>query len=75
MSDFLKSRITKILISIIWGLGLAALFNISCKEGQKCKLVEFTGPPQDLLNKVWSYGEPGQCYSVKPKITECDVIS
>lgn len=71
MSDFLKSRTTVILISIIWGLGLAALFSISCKQGQGCSIINYVGPPLSITKQVWSYGEPDKCYTINSKIVEC----
>lgn len=72
MTNFFKSRTTVILISILWGLGLATLFNMSCKSGQKCESVDFIGPPKELLSKSWTYDESmSKCYNVMPKIVEC----
>jgi hypothetical protein len=72
MDDFFKSRTTVILLSILWGLGLASLFNMSCKSGQKCDMVEYVGPPKDILMQTWSFDESiKKCYKVEQKIIDC----
>jgi|688.fasta_scaffold243325_2 hypothetical protein len=72
MDDFFKSRTTIIILSILWGLGLASLFNMSCKPGQKCETVEYIGPPQSITKQVWSFDESmKQCHIVNPKIIPC----
>ena len=71
ITDFLKSQVGIVMISIIWGLGLATLFKKSC-EGKDCKIIEFRGPPvNDIKSHMWTYGGD-QCYRVKPYITKCN---
>ena len=41
IKDFLKSRRGQILISIIWGIGLAALFRRGCANN-KCLIIKGT---------------------------------
>jgi hypothetical protein len=72
MDDIFKSRTSVILVSVIWGLGLATLFNFSCKKGRDCNIIEYVGPPKDIATKVWSYGEKDKCYNINPVITSCN---
>ena len=37
------SNTGRILVSIIWGLGLAALFKKAC-EGRNCQVIQYQGP-------------------------------
>lgn len=63
----LKSDKSAIVISIVLGLGLAALFRKVC-EGSKCIIVE--GP---ALNETESfyYKIDKDCYKYTPVATEC----
>ena len=73
MDDFFKSKTTVTIFSILWGLGLASLFNMSCKQGQKCESVEYIGPPKEIVSQVWSFDESiQQCYKATPKIIPCN---
>lgn len=70
IEKFLKSRVGIILISIIWGLGLATLFKIGC-TGNNCKVIEYRGPPISDADYAWNYGDD-KCYSLQPYVTKCD---
>lgn len=63
-----ESKIGSILISIILGLGLAALFRSACKDG-KCIVIE--GPPRQDTDKYY-YKFDNSCYKYTPVATECD---
>ena len=49
VEDFLSNDKGKIIISIIWGLGLAALFRKVCK-GRNCIVIK--GPKPQELEKI-----------------------
>jgi hypothetical protein len=68
---FLKTPTGKIIIAIIWGLGLSTLFCKSCEYGEKCEIIEYRGPPAKLHNKLWNYGDPNKCYSLTTKVVKC----
>ena len=62
------SRVGKIIISIILGLGLATLFRKVCNN-RNC--LKFTGPP---LNKVENtkYSYDNKCYKFSTQAVKCD---
>lgn len=64
----LSSRFGVILISIIWGLGLAALFQRAC-HGKNC-IVKKAPHPDTISGKIFQFEE--QCYKFKPRVTNCD---
>jgi hypothetical protein len=64
---FLDSEEGKIIISIVWGLGIAALFRKACK-GRSCIVVK--GPdPSELKDKVFAFNN--KCYTYTPYATSC----
>ena len=68
--DLLKTKSGKVLLSIIWGLGIAIMFKRSC-DGRTCYIVEYKGPPpEDVKNNIYNYGG-AKCYTYTPYITEC----
>lgn len=71
-TEFLSSRSGIIIVSILWGLGLATLFKRSCEIGNKgCKIIEYRGPNVEWINKaVFNYGTD-DCYRYKPIISRC----
>jgi len=57
----------KILISVIWGLGLAALFRKVCK-GRNCIVIK--GPrPSEMDNKIYKFDD--KCYLYTAENTKC----
>lgn len=67
VNDFIDSNKGKIIISIIWGLGLATLFRKVCK-GRKCLIVK--GPkPEEMNGKVYKFDD--KCYLYKAQNTSC----
>ena len=67
IDNFISRPEGRIIISIIWGFGLAALFRKVCK-GRDCIVIE--GPkPTELENKV--YGFNNKCYTYKAETTSC----
>lgn len=67
LTKFLKSKQGKILMSIIWGFGLSALFRKVCSD-RKC--IVYKAPnPGEIMSKV--YGHGGKCYKYMPETSEC----
>lgn len=66
-AKFLKSKRGQIIMSIIWGLGLAALFRKVC-AGRNC--IVYKAPnPQQIINNV--YQHDSKCYRYTPETTKC----
>ncbi len=65
--SFFDSKFGRIIISVVWGLGLSALFRKAC-VGRNC--ITIKGPkPQELENKV--YGFNNKCYTYTPYSVTC----
>lgn len=65
--NVLKDNKSRVIISVIWGLGLAALFRKACK-GRNCIVIR--GPkPADLDNKIIMFDK--KCYLYKSENTSC----
>ena len=63
----LKSKDVKIIFSVLWGLGLSALFRRACK-GRNC--IVFKAPkPEDIIGKTFRFNN--KCYNYKPRMVEC----
>ena len=58
----------KIVISIIWGLGLAAIFRRACK-GRNCIIIK---SPDVKEFEQGIYDFDNKCYTFKSKVTNCD---
>ena len=70
LGKFLSSPTGKIFMSILWGLGLAALFRRACK-GRSC--IVYKAPhPSTINGKVFRYDE--QCYKYNTKRANCDTV-
>jgi hypothetical protein len=67
ISKLLKSKYSSIIISIILGLGLAALFRRVC-DGSKCIVVE--GPAFNEVDDYY-YKIDKDCYKYTPVASEC----
>jgi hypothetical protein len=61
------SRCGVVFISIILGVGIAALFRTVCKDG-KCIVV--TGPPMDETKNFY-YKIDQNCFKYTPVASEC----
>ena len=71
MDTLLGTREGKIILSIIWGLGLAALFRKVCK-GRSCIVVK--GPsPSEMEGKVYSFND--KCYEYTAENTSCKKLN
>ena len=67
ISNLLSTREGKIILSIIWGLGLSALFRRACK-GRTCIIIK--GPkPSDMNNKIYKFDN--KCYKYTAVNTQC----
>ena len=70
--NFLKNietnPFTKIIISIIWGLGLAAIFRRACK-GRDCIIIK---SPDVKKFEQGVYDFDNKCYTFKSKVTTCE---
>lgn len=65
--EFLKSPPGIILMSIIWGIGLASLFYTTC-SGPDCMVIH--GPdPKTIDNKI--YRNDGVCYRYDHYVVPC----
>jgi hypothetical protein len=71
LDRFLNSRVGIIIISIIWGLGLATLFKSSC-QGNDCKIIEYRGPPTSNAEYYWKYDGDANCYQWVPYLAKCE---
>ena len=63
-----KNDLAKIVISIIWGLGLAAIFRKVCK-GRNCIIIKSPNI-KDYEKGVYEFDN--KCYTFKSKISTCD---
>lgn len=66
--DLLQTPFGSILVSVILGLGVAALFRKACDD-KKCIVIQ--GPPQEEISKYY-YKIDQDCYKYTPVATECD---
>lgn len=64
----LETKVGQILLSIILGLGLAALFRQACK-GNECLIVN--GPKVNDVRKYF-YKIDDDCFKYTPYATKCD---
>jgi len=63
-----KQLYVKIIFSIIWGLGIAAIFRQVCK-GRDCLVIK---SPNMQKYEKGVYEFDNKCYSFKSKVTTCD---
>lgn len=69
MLRLFTTPVGRILISVLWGLALAALFRQSC-TGSRCIVIQ--GPPlQDVVGKTFQYEGDQRCYRFQPIVTSC----
>ena len=68
IKSIIQNPVTKIILSIIWGLGLATLFQRICKD-RNC--IVMTGPdPNQIKNKIFKYNN--KCYIYHPELSKCE---
>lgn len=63
----LDTEFGSIVISVLLGIGLAALFRTACKDG---KCVVITGPPK-METDHYYYKVDDTCFKYTPVSTEC----
>lgn len=68
LQDLLNSEEGSILISILLGLGLAAMFRQVCKKGT-CVVIK--GPPRSQTDDYF-YKIRDECYKYTPYVVPCD---
>ncbi len=64
---FAKTRRGRIIISILWGFGLACLFRKVCKD-RNC-IVYRAPDPNLIINNIYQHN--GKCYEYKTENTQC----
>ena len=69
MKDLFKDETGRLIISILLGLGLAALFRRVCKD-KKCMIIKCENP-QEVQEKVYRHNE--KCYKYKSYTVTCDL--
>lgn len=71
MLEIFSKRPMVILLSVLWGLGLATLF-ASVANGRNCIIVRGE-LPADVEKKVFQYPDlEDKCYTYKSYITPCE---
>lgn len=71
-NKFFESHKSKIIISIVWGVGLSCLFRKVCK-GRKC--VVYSAPdPNEITKNVYLFDNKCYKYSTKNAMCTKDVI-
>ena len=67
LANVMNHPIGNLLISIILGLGLAAIFKKVCNDGH-CVVIK--GPPyENIKDKIFVFED--KCYKYKPKAVSC----
>ena len=67
-TNILNNKYGKIILSVIWGFGLATIFRKICK-GRDCIVIK--GPkPKNTDDKVFRFND--RCYKYKSQATSCD---
>lgn len=70
LTQALKTKAAKVIISILWGLALSLFFKKTC-VGKDCVVV--AGPPlQEVDKAIYNFGEKGICHTFKPTLVPCD---
>ena len=62
-----ESPMGSVIISIIFGLGLAALFRQTCK-GERCIIVQSPNV-EDIRKHVYKFQR--ECYKYTPEVVQC----
>jgi hypothetical protein len=70
LGKLLASPTGKVIMSLVWGLGLAALFRRAC-TGRSC-IVYKSPHPSKIQGRVFQH--EGQCYKYNTSRTNCDNI-
>ena len=67
IQNVLQDRTGSMIISILLGLGLAALFRRACKDGS-CVIIK--APKQEDIQKYY-YKVEDDCYKYTPHVVDC----
>jgi len=67
LDDFLNNKQGRIILSIIWGLGLASLFRKACKD-RSCIIVKAPNV-KEVTNNVYKFDN--KCYTFNTESTKC----
>ena len=67
LKEFMNKREGQIFISILLGIGLAAIFQRACKK-RSCIVLK---APNPKLITNSTYKNEGECYKYNPTITPC----
>lgn len=67
ISKVFDNRVGVVFISILLGLGVAALFRTVCKDG---KCIVITGPPVEETKNFY-YKIDDKCFKYTPVASEC----
>ena len=67
IEDFIDNKYGVIIISVIWGLGLATLFRKVCK-GRNCIVIK-APDPDNVKKNIYNFDN--KCYKFHPIITSC----
>ena len=68
MNKFFKSKQTRIILSIVWGFGLACIFRKACKT-RNC--VVLSAPdPKEITKNVYLFDK--KCYKYTIENTQCN---
>lgn len=72
MDRLLNTREGRIMISVIWGLGLAFLFFKQTCKGENC--IVYSAPPiDDITKNIYAHkNNVNECYIFKPYSVNCD---
>jgi hypothetical protein len=68
-ADFFKKRPFIIMISVIWGFGLACIFREAFVKRDKIEIRALH--PNKIIGKIYK-GADGNCYSYLPKSAVCN---
>jgi hypothetical protein len=73
MIYLLQSKLAKIILSVIWGLGLASLFKRVCHD-RNC-IIYRAADPKVIPNNIYTFDK--KCYQFNVENTNCvsDTIS
>lgn len=67
LDEFLDNKHGVIIISVVWGLGLATLFRKVCK-GRNCIVIK-APDPEKIKNNIYNF--ENKCYKFYPEIASC----
>lgn len=68
MNKFFKNKYTRIILGVLWGLGLSCIFRQAC-NGRNC-IIYKAPKPEQVKNKIFAHEE--KCYKYKTQKAECN---